>query len=156
MHQESLGDSSSVGHAPGVGRVERACAPAKPKGTEKGGAGEKIHYVKDNLTGKYQNVSSTPDRGRGEELTGGIYQLLNQARIGAERLDAEATAAGAARDGRCYREGSGAEGEPAPPSPPPPSRGISASGLGCAVAGSLAGAVSAQCPRFAVCRGVQL
>lgn len=34
----------------------------------KGGAGEKIHYVRDNLTGKYQNVSGTPDRGRGGKI----------------------------------------------------------------------------------------
>jgi len=89
MHRESLGDSSCVGRAPGIGRVERECAPAKPEGTKKGGDGEKIHYVKDSLAGKYQNVSSTSDRGRGEKLTGGICQLLKQAWIGAGRRGAE-------------------------------------------------------------------
>lgn len=66
MLQESPGDSSCVGHAPGAGGVGRECAPAEPKGARRGGAGEKIHYVKDNLSGKYQNVSGTPDRGEEE------------------------------------------------------------------------------------------
>lgn len=143
MHQESLGDSSCVGHAPGVGRVERECAPAKPKGTKKGGAGGKIHYVKDNLTGKYQNVSSTPDRGREEKLTGGICQLLNQAWSGAERLDAEATAAGGMRDAGWEVLRRGERGRKG--ACPPQSRGILASGLGSAMAGSLAGSVPSLC-----------
>lgn len=62
-------------------------APAKPKGTKKkgGGDGEKIHYVKDNLAGKYQNVSSTPDSVRGGKLSGGFCQRLKQAWIRAAR-----------------------------------------------------------------------
>lgn len=41
---------------------ESVCQQSQ-KARKKGGAGEKIHYVKDNLSGKYQNVSGTPDRG---------------------------------------------------------------------------------------------
>lgn len=85
MHRESPGDSSCVGHVPGVGGVCASEAERHKKKKRKGGDGEKIHYVKDNLAGKYQNVSSTPDRGRGGKLSGGFCQQLKQAWIGAER-----------------------------------------------------------------------
>lgn len=85
MLQESLDDSSCVGHAPGAGGVESERVPAKPKGPQKKEGPGKIHYAPANLTGKYQNVSSTPGRGRGGKLTGGICQVLNQAWTRAER-----------------------------------------------------------------------
>lgn len=78
MHQESPGDSSCVGHAPGTGRVEGERARAKPKGARKGGAEEKIHYVKDNLSGKYQNVSGTPAKGEEKNELGAFVTWLTR------------------------------------------------------------------------------
>lgn len=61
--------------------------PAEPGGSErrqsregrgKGGAGKKIHYVKDNLSGKYQNVSGTPDRGEEENELGAFVTWLTR------------------------------------------------------------------------------
>lgn len=83
MHRESPGDSSCVGHISGAGGV--GTSEAKRHKKKGGGDGEKIHYVKDNLAGKYQNVSSTPDRVRGGKLSGGFCQRLKQAWIRAAR-----------------------------------------------------------------------
>lgn len=60
------------------------CQQSQKAHKKKEGPG-KIHYAPANLTGKYQNVSSTPGRGRGGKLTGGICQVLNQAWTRAER-----------------------------------------------------------------------